>query len=95
LCAALSWATDPKSGAPMPTSTTISSLCKAAPKYRNVLAAGRLGSQASQSSAWLASLSVCMRLAASRVRFAGLRPPLTQPTARDAANQQNRHLTSE
>ena len=45
-----------------------------------VLAAGRLGSQASQSYAWLASQSVCTWLAASRVRFAGLRPPLTQPT---------------
>ena len=60
-----------------------------------VLAAGRLGSQASQSYAWLTSHSVCTWLAASRVRFAGLRPPLTQPTTCNAAQHQTRHLTSE
>ena len=71
--------------------TALRSMCSCCPpsssahmqgrhECEQVLAAGRLGSQASQCYAWLPSQSVCTWLAASRVRFAGLRPPLTQPT---------------
>ena len=51
----------------------------APPQGRVVLAAGRAREQALQGSASSEPLSVAEELSASRVRFAGLHPPLTRP----------------
>lgn len=51
------------------------------PQSGEVLAAGRAWEQALQGFACPKGLSVGVRLSASRVRFAGLRPPLTRPAS--------------
>ena len=51
------------------------------PQGGEVLAAGRARGQAPQGVARPKPLSVKVRRATSRVRFAGLRPPLTKPSA--------------